>query len=154
MANASVGNESEVTLSIGLEDNATPALAALSAGYGAALAQIEAATLAASSNLEAAWQAPLLALSAAGNEALGWLSAVGSELASLAATTAAPTVTVNDLATPTLRAIRAELSSLTGELAAVNAGVYEAQSVLASGIDRQVVRRVIVPELNRLGYRS
>jgi len=154
MANASVGNESEVTLSIGLEDNATPALAALSAGYGATLAQIEAATLAASSNLEAAWQAPLLALSAAGNEALGWLSAVGSELASLAATTAAPTVTINDLATPALQAIRAELSSLTGELAAVSAGVYEAQGVLASGIDRQVVRRVIVPELNRLGYRS
>lgn len=106
-------NENEVTLSLALDDQVSPALANVEAGYLAALAQ----------------------------------------------TQAAPTVTVNDLATPTLRAIRAELAALSGELmvvtqqAAAQAVSYSVAPAQAT-IDRATVRQVIIPELNRLGYRA
>jgi hypothetical protein len=156
-----VGNESEVTLSLALEDNVSPALAGIEAGYLASLAGLEAATLATSAALSAAWLAPLAGLAQATQEALGWLSTVSAELASLGAVSVAPTISVNDLATPTLRAIRAELAALTGELTVVSTGSTYTTSTAtpvsvsaAPTIDRQTVRRVIIPELNRLGYRA
>ncbi len=144
-----MGNESEVVLSISLEDNVSPALASLEAGYGAALASLEAATLASAAALEAAWLAPVRSLSAASREALSWLTALGDALAAVGAMSAAPTVSINDQATPVLRSIRAELAALTGQLASASAA---AASVAYS--DRELVRTVIVPELSRLGWRS
>jgi hypothetical protein len=143
-----VGNESEVTLSLSLEDNLSPALAVVEAGYLAALDTLEAATTAAAAQLTAAWQAPLTALAQGSQEALAWLSALGSELQALGSLNVSPTVTINDLASGQLQAIRAEISALAGEI------TVSTSSYGAAAIDRQVVRTVIVPELNRLGYRA
>ncbi len=145
-----MGNENEVVLSLELEDNVSPALAGLEAAYGAALAGLEAATLASAATLEAAWQAPVRSLAEASREAIGWLASLGEQLAALGAVQASPTITINDLATPQLQAIRAELAALSG-LVSVS-GSYAAAS--SSSVSRQLVRTVIVPELNRLGYRS
>jgi hypothetical protein len=143
-----VGNESEVTLSLSLDDNVSPALAVVEAGYLSALAGLEAATTAAAAQLTAAWQAPLAALAQGSQEALSWLSALSVELQALGSLNVSPTVSLNDLATGQLQAIRAELSALAGQLS-VSAGYYG-----PAALDRQVVRTVIVPELNRLGYRA
>jgi hypothetical protein len=155
-------NESEVVLSIGLEDNASPALAGVEANYTAALANLEAATMATSAALEAAWLAPVSALAQASQEAIGWLSALSGEFQALGSLSASPTITINDLATPTLRAIRAELAALGAQVSSQadslssddGSGPTFGAAAQSITIDRKTVREVIFPELQRLSYRS
>lgn len=149
-----MANESEVVLSLELEDNVSPALASLEAGYAATLASLEAATLATAATLEAAWQAPVRSLAQASQEATAWLVALGQQLAALGSVHVSPTVTINDLATPTLRAIQAELAALSGLVTVTTQAPLYSTAQAGLGLSRQLVRTVIVPELDRLGYRA